>query len=281
MVRSALSDLPFANRILGSDNATRSLGSRDSQAAPLSPAETPPISSNSRGAVPQPVGSEQEEGLSDSRIGQAMQLIADVFQMTLSVIMNLAVVAFVGIYLATEPAVYRDGFARLFPKDRRPRVVEILNRLGQTLWSWLIGRLASMLITGVGTGLALAVIGVPMALVLGGLTGVLTFIPNIGPALGLAFAVLVALPQGATIVVWVIVVFSLFQLVESYLLTPLIQQRQVSIPPALLIIWQVLLGVLTGFLGLIVATPILAVLLVLVKMIYLEDTPGERATDAA
>lgn len=211
------------------------------------------------------------ESLHGSSLGMAWNLLAGLFRTTLGIVMNLAVVLFVGVFLALDPDMYRNGIVQLFPQGKQRRVAEILDELGRTLWHWLLGRLGSMLITGLGTAIALLVIGVPLPWMLGLVTGLLTFIPNLGPAIGLAFAVLVSLPEGGTTTLLVIFAFLAFQLVESYVLTPLIQQQQVDIPPAVLIAWQVLLGMLAGMLGVLVSTPILAMIFVVVREVYLRD----------
>lgn len=269
IAETAVKDLPFASQLLSSEPLMTGVDEGRQSPAGSRHRTTESGSSEDQAAESQATG---QRTLSTSRIGEAAQVIADVFRTTLGAVMNIAIVVFVGLYLAAAPTMYRDGFVRLFPHKRRERVTEILNQIGSTLWSWLLGRFASMAITGIGTGIGLAILGVPMPVILGGLTGLLTFIPNIGPAIGLAISLLVALPEGGTTAGLVVVVFLVFQLLESYLITPLIQHHQVSIPPAVLIIWQVLLGVLVGFLGVTVSTPILAVLFVLVQSIYLEDT---------
>lgn len=278
MAKSAVADLPFAKRFLQGESSSGR-------------AQKPPEEDGSNPADQQPVmqedGAQAESktghasaagsnsGLSSSNLGRAAKIVIQVFQAAVATVMNVAIVLFVGLFLATNPGLYRDGAVRLFPQQERDRTRQILNKMSDTLWSWLLGRFASMAITGLGTGIGLAMLGVPMPFVLGGLTGLLTFIPNVGPAIGLAISVLVALPQGGTTAVWVVVVFFVFQVLESYIITPLIQQRQVSIPPAILIVWQVILGILAGFLGVTVSTPLLAVLFVLVRMAYLEDALGE------
>jgi predicted PurR-regulated permease PerM len=132
-----------------------------------------------------------------------------------------------------------------------------------------------MLVTGIGAYLLLAVIGVPMAATLGILTGLLTFIPNIGAAIALMLAILFALPQGLAAAGMVLGAYLALQLMESYLVTPLIQQHQVSLPPALLIAFQALMGVLFGFIGAAVASPLLAASKRTIEMLYIEDYLGE------
>lgn len=203
------------------------------------------------------------------------------FMSTIGALASCVLVFFAGIYLAANPRLYVDGCVRLFAPRYRPRAEHALEELCETLWHWLRGRLASMAITGVGTGITLGLLGAPLAVTLGTITGLLTFIPNIGPAIALALAVLVALPEGSGLALAVAVVFVVWQLIESYLITPLIQQREVSLAPAVLLFFQMLMSVLAGFLGLLVASPILAGCQSLIKTLYIdgylhaEDDPAD------
>jgi len=144
--------------------------------------------------------------------------------------------------------------------------------MGESMFNWLKGRFLTMLITGAGTSIALFILGVPMPVTVGVITGLLTFIPNIGAIIALGLAMLLGLSQGPITVVWVVILYALLQLVESNVVTPLIQQHQTSIPPALLLAFQILMAALTGFLGVMVATPLLAAGMVLVKEVWIKDT---------
>jgi predicted PurR-regulated permease PerM len=110
-----------------------------------------------------------------------------------------------------------------------------------------------------------------MAGTLGILTGLLTFVPNIGAAIALLLAVMLALPQGTGTVAAVVVGYMVVQLVESYVVTPLIEQKAVSLPPALVIAFQAVMSVLFGFVGAVVASPVLAAGKTIVEMLYIED----------
>ncbi|MDX1951262.1 MAG: AI-2E family transporter [Verrucomicrobiota bacterium] len=202
---------------------------------------------------------------------------------TLGLLVNLVVVVSVGIYLASAPDVYVNGVAQLFPKPQRKRSREVMAELGITLQRWLNGRMFLMLTNGIVTWLGLLMMGVPLALTLGLIAGLLNFIPNIGPILAAIPAVLVALMEGPDKVIHVLVFYVVYQMVDGYVLTPLVEKRTVSLPPALTITAQVLMGVLLGTLGVLLATPIVAVGLVLTKMVYIQDIlgqdtdlPGER-----
>jgi predicted PurR-regulated permease PerM len=132
-----------------------------------------------------------------------------------------------------------------------------------------------MTIVGVITWAGLALIGVPLALTLGLLAGLLNFVPYVGPIVSAIPAVLLALLDGSRTAGWVALLYLGVQLLEGYLLTPLIDQRTVRTPPALLLTSQVIAGVTLGALGVVLAAPLLAVALVTVKLLYVEDVLGD------
>ncbi len=182
---------------------------------------------------------------------------------------------FIGVYLGAQPDLYTRGLLHLVPPARRARAREVLEEISSTLRQWLLARFISMAIVGVFTTAGLWLLGVPLALTLGLLAALLQFIPNFGPILSAVPAVLLALVDSPRLALWVIVLYAGLQLVESYFITPLVQQRLASLPPVLVIVSQLLGGILFGFLGFALATPLLAVTMVLVKRLYVEDRLGE------
>ncbi len=184
---------------------------------------------------------------------------------------TLYVIIFMGLLILASPQVYVEGIVHLVPKDRRKRANEVLNILGQTLRSWLLGKLLSMLIVAIFTWLGLWILGIPLALILGITAGLLAFVPNFGPLAALVLGVLVAATQGPQKMLWTAGIYVLVQIIESNLLTPVIQRRQVSLPMALILVAQLVLGVYTGVLGLVLATPIFAIVMMLIKTLYVED----------
>jgi predicted PurR-regulated permease PerM len=193
-------------------------------------------------------------------------------------LVDAVVVLFVGLYGALQPRLYVDGTVRLFPPSRRKRAAEVLAALETTLWRWLVGRLFGMLIIGILTSVGLLILGVPLPITLGVLSALLAFIPYLGPILSAGFAMLMALTVSPDLALYTGLLYVGVQMVESYLLTPLIERQAVLLPPALTIILQVLMGILFGGLGLLLASPIVASGMVLVKMLYLEDFLGESIT---
>lgn len=195
---------------------------------------------------------------------------------TIWAITGVIMVLFIGLYLSSEPTLYEKGLLRCIPAGKRQRAGEVVQGLEHVLQRWLMGKLISMSIVGVLTGIGLWALGVPLALTLALIAAVLAFIPNFGPVISAVPAVLLGLLQGPMMALYVILLYVAVQFFESYMITPLVQKWAVSLPPVLLIVFQVLMGVLAGTLGLIFSTPLLAALIVLVEMLYIQDYLEER-----
>lgn len=190
---------------------------------------------------------------------------------TLGTLANFYVVLFLGAFLAAQPDVYRKGLVMLVPKPGRKRAGEVLDKLGETLLGWLGGKVFSMAVVGVLSYLGLWALGIQLAGALALFAGIVAFIPNFGPILALIPAVGFALLSGPQQALYVVFLYMGIQFVESNLLTPLIQNKVISMPPALVFISQLVVGIFAGGLGLALATPIVAIVMVLVKMLYVQD----------
>lgn len=188
---------------------------------------------------------------------------------------NALIIVFVGVYFAAQPHIYIDGIVTLIPQRRRQRAREVLDEIRHTLALWLLGKMCSMLVVGTATTVGLMLLDIPLALMLDILAGVLDFIPYLGPIIAGVPAVLIAFAENPTLALYVILLFLAVQIGEAYLLSPLIEERVVSLPPALTILMQVLLGTLFGMAGIALATPLTAVLAVLVSMLYVQDMLGD------
>jgi predicted PurR-regulated permease PerM len=194
--------------------------------------------------------------------------------------MEIALAAFfmfiIGVYSSASPAFYIDGVLRLFPPTRRDRWREVANMLGRALRWWLMGRVITMVLMSIFTSLALWAIQVPLAFTLGLIAGLLLFIPYIGAFVSAVPALLVGLIQGPQEALWVALVYTGVHLFEGYLITPFVQDRAVAAPPVLLLSAQLFAGVLFGMLGILFATPLAVVGMVLVQKLYLRETLGEE-----
>ncbi len=189
-------------------------------------------------------------------------------------------ILFVGLYGAADPERYREGFLMLIAPSGRARAEEVIDDAVGTLRGWLTAQMISMSVVGVLTWAGLWLLDIPLALVLGLIAGLLTFIPNIGPVLSAIPALLLAVSQGWSSVLWVGAVYVGVQTLESYVVTPLVQLETVSLPPLLVIGFQLLFGVLFGILGLTLATPTAALTMTLTRELYVEDWL-ERGRDQA
>ncbi len=202
--------------------------------------------------------------------------ISGVFSTALGAIANTAIIFVIGFYLALDPAPYVTGTVHLIPKAHRGRASEVIEALGHALRWWLVGRFSAMAAVGVLTALGLWLIGMPLVLALGLIAGVLSFVPYFGPIVSAIPAVLIALVGGPLQAVQVVLLYVIVQFLEGNLITPLIQVRAVSLPPAVLLSAQVLMGVLFGLLGVLLATPLVVALIVVVQMLYIRDVLGDR-----
>jgi len=206
---------------------------------------------------------------------QTAQRFLGFFSSVLGVITSILLVIVLGMFMAGEPRVYVNGGLRLLPPDWRPRANDVAEAAGRALRWWLLGRFASMAVVFVLTWIGLLLLGLPLAFLLALIAALLSFVPTFGPLASAVPAILVALSAGPEQALWVALLYLAIQLVESYGVTPFIQRRAVRLPPAVLLIFQLVMGVLAGVLGVLLATPILVVLTVLAGMLYLKDTLGE------
>ncbi len=216
------------------------------------------------------------EGRSMTITPELVQRLAGVFSTALGAATGLLVILANGLYLTLEPGLYRQGLLRLVAPTRRDRAGQVLEALEHALHWWLVGRIASMTVVGLLTWLGLMLLELPSAPTLALLAALLAFIPNIGPVLSAVPAVLTGLALSPTLALYVVLLYLGIQTVESYLITPLIQRRVLTLAPALLLTAQLALGLALGLLGLLLATPLTVVLLVLARMLYVEDVLEDR-----
>ncbi|HEY0206753.1 MAG TPA: AI-2E family transporter [Acetobacteraceae bacterium] len=200
---------------------------------------------------------------------------------TLGIGGSALLVGVAALFIAAAPGTYVDGALRLLPPRVRGRGREVLAATGRALQLWFLGQLLDMLVVAVLIGAGLYLLGVPLALTLALFAGLLNFVPFIGALAGAVPAVLVAFGQSPSQALWVAGLFAVVQTLEGNVIAPLIQRRTVSLPPALTLFSQTVLGTLFGPLGLILATPVMAATLVAVRMAYVESVLERPDGDGA
>jgi predicted PurR-regulated permease PerM len=211
-----------------------------------------------------------------SQLGGLSRYMFRFVSSTVAVATGLLLITFIAIYIGADPMTYRRGLLHLVPHEARPRAREVLDAIGATLRRWLVSQLVAMLVIGVVTTLVLLALGVKAAVSLGILAGLLEFIPNIGPVLSALPAVVMGFLDSPQKAVLVALAYAGIQLAENHLLIPLLMRKGVDLPPVLTLLAQALMALVFGFLGLLVAVPLVAAVVVTVKMLYVEDVVGDE-----
>jgi predicted PurR-regulated permease PerM len=189
---------------------------------------------------------------------------------------DTVVVLFGGIFLAAQPRFYKSGAVKLVPEAKRALIGEAMDDSERALRLWLRGQLIAMVAVGFLTGLGLWLLGVPSALALGLLAGLLEFVPFVGPIIAAVPAVLLALAAGPDIALWVIALYLVVQQLEGGVLQPLVQQYAVELPGVILLFSLIGFGMIFGTVGIIFAAPLTVVCYVLVKRLYVQEALGTK-----
>ncbi|MEW4448413.1 AI-2E family transporter [Qipengyuania sp. JC766] len=178
---------------------------------------------------------------------------------------TIVLIVIIGIYIAFEPRIYERGVGWITPRNHRKDLAITLDRMGYTMRRLMAGRLLGMVVEGVFTWLMLTLFDFPMAILLGILTGLLAFIPNIGALVSGVLMVAVGFSEGTEYGLYAIFTYFLVQTIDGYVLIPLIAKKTVDLPPALVLAWQLIMGLLFGIIGLFLADPMLAMLKVVLE----------------
>jgi predicted PurR-regulated permease PerM len=204
-------------------------------------------------------------------VGQVAEFLGGMVE----ILIRIVFVVFLALFLAAAPARYRGGIVSLFPPSAHARAREVFAQLTITIQGWILGQLASMLLVGILATTGLLIIGVQYALILGLIAGLAELIPIFGPVFAYFPAVLVALAEGPQQALWVTGLYLLIQQLEGNAIQPMVQRFAVDLPPALTVVAVLGGGALFGPIGLFIGTPLVAIVLVLIKMLYVRDVHGQ------
>jgi predicted PurR-regulated permease PerM len=209
------------------------------------------------------------------------RLLFPVISSVIGAVGGLVVVLFLALYIAIEPQVYRNGILHLIPHRGRARAMEVLDTLRDRLRQWLVARLLAMLAIGVITAIGLTVLRVKAAGALALLAGLLEIIPFFGPLASAIPAIAIALTDSPQKAIAVIVLCTLVQQLEGHVVTPLLLRKRLDIPPVLTIVAVSSMGLVFGVIGMLIAEPLLAAVLVVTKMLYVQDVVHDEVAVGA
>ena len=221
---------------------------------------------------------EMEEAEEDAELidPELLAQLGGIFSTAVGAVAGLFVVLLLAFYLVLSPGQYVGQLLRLFPLARRRRLAEVLTLQGQALRLWLLSRLISMVFVGVSTAIGLLLLGVPLPFALGLISGLLTFIPYLGPILAAIPTAGVALMESPQLALYAVLLYFAVETLEANVVFPLAAKGVVHLPPAYTVFIQVAGGAVAGFPGLVLATPLTVAVAVAVQMLYIEDTLGDR-----
>lgn len=209
-------------------------------------------------------------------VGEVARQAASAALLAVDALAALVIVVVGGVYFAAEPRVYRTGVAKLLPRAQQERGREALDASGRALRLWLMAQLLSMAAVGTLTGLGAWAIGLPAPLALGLFAGLADVVPLVGPFIGAVPGLLLAFNMGWEMLAWTVLLYLVVQQLEGNVLMPILGERMVSIPSALLLFAVVAAGAALGFGGVLLAAPLTVVAVVLVGKLYVRETLGQR-----
>jgi predicted PurR-regulated permease PerM len=246
---------------------TPGAGGATAASPPARPTGTPPAATDSGAAAP------SLTGRISSQLGGATRYLFPFLTHTVAAVGGFLLVVFLSIYFAADPELYRRGALALLPARRRAQGAEVMDRVAVVLRKWLVTQLIAMAAIGTVTTIALLILNVKAAFALGVLAGLFEFIPTVGPLLSAIPAVAMGFLDSPEKALLVAAVYIGIQFLENHILIPLLMKGGMDLPPALTVVTQALLALVFGFLGLMVAVPMLATVMVIVQVLYVKKRP--------
>lgn len=217
-----------------------------------------------------PIGAKVLEYFTGDRSEKLFSTAQSFFSTSFGVLGNLYIILFLAIFFTASPNLYKDGIIKLMPDSKKELAKNVVDRISLVLKGWLKGMMLSMVLITILLTTGLTIIGIPVALVLALITGILKLIPNFGSLAAMIPGVLLALTISVNTAIITALLYIISQTIVSNIVTPLIQKRMINTPPALTIISQVIMGTLCGALGVILAVPLLAIVIILVDELYVK-----------
>jgi len=217
-----------------------------------------------------PVGQKVLESVSGGNSDSLMSTVQTFLGSSFGVLGDIYIILLLGVFFTASPSVYKNGILLLVPKPKKELGKHIMDRISLSLKGWLKGMMVSIVLITVLISVALTIIGIPMTMVLGLITGILELVPNLGSLLAMIPGVLLALTISTNTAIIVALVYIVSQTITANIVTPLIQKKIINLPPALTLVSQLIMGTLSGALGIILAVPLLAIIIILIDELYVK-----------
>jgi predicted PurR-regulated permease PerM len=216
-----------------------------------------------------------------SKLSGATRYLFPFLSSTVEAVGGILLIIFLSIYFAADPGLYQRGVLALLPARRRAQGMEVMSRVAVVLRKWLVTQLIAMVAIFAVTTTVLLILGVKAPFALGLLAGLFEFIPTVGPLLSAIPSVAMGFLDSPQKALYVVIAYWGIQFLENHILIPLLMKGGMDLPPALTVLTQALLALVFGFLGLMVAVPLLATVMVMVQVLYIEAQPKGSGSGGA
>jgi predicted PurR-regulated permease PerM len=225
-----------------------------------------------------PVGEKIIEYTSGNNSQKLLDTATTFFSTSFGALGDLYIILFLGIFFTADPSLYKNGILFLFPSEKKPAARIILKRIGIALKGWLRSIIASIVLITILVAIGLSIIGLQGTTVLGLITGLLEIIPNFGPVIAMIPGILLGLTISTKTAVIVALIYVACQTIVGNIVLPLLQKKMINIPPALTLLSQLIMGTLSGLMGIILAVPLLAILIIVIDELYVKKQGGNEHT---
>ncbi|WP_157799124.1 AI-2E family transporter [Mucilaginibacter auburnensis] len=225
------------------------------------------------------IGRQILEATNTKPAGNLLDTARSFFTTSFGVLGDVYIILFLGIFFTANPSIYKDGLLLLIPPAKKPMGRQIMDRVSLSLKGWLKGMMISMVLVAIMIGIGLTIVGIPGALVLALLTGFLEIVPTLGSVIAMIPGTLLGLTVSTNTGIVVAIIYIISQTITANIVNPLIQKKMINLPPALTLISQLVMGSVSGALGIIMAVPLLAITVILVDELYVKkinNVPEEK-----
>jgi predicted PurR-regulated permease PerM len=218
-----------------------------------------------------PLGQKVLEYSSGDNSKKLLDTATTFFNTSFGVLGDLYIILFLGLFFTASPTMYKDGILLLVPKKGKNQGRHIIDRISYSIRGWLKGMMVSMVLITILITVGLTIIGIPVAMVLGLITGILEIVPNFGSLIAMIPGVLLAISVSTNTAIIVALLYIVSQTIVANIVTPLLQKKIINLPPALTLMSQLIMGTVSGALGIILAVPLLAILIILIDELCLKE----------